>query len=149
MFDVGWSELVVVGVVALVVIGPKELPGVIRSVGRAVGKLRTMAGEFRAQFDDAMREADLHEVKKTFDDAANSASSAMSEATKPFDEVKSDLDSSVASIRDEASSAATEEKVAAIEADAKAMEAEIAAEAAPAPKPRTRKKKAEKAGDDA
>ena len=84
MFDIGWSEMVVVGVVALVVIGPKELPGVIRSVGKAVGKLRTMAGEFRTQFDDAMREADLHDVKKTFTDAAEAATSAASAVTNPL-----------------------------------------------------------------
>ncbi|HRE21437.1 MAG TPA: Sec-independent protein translocase protein TatB [Rhabdaerophilum sp.] len=149
MFDVGWSELVVIGVVALVVIGPKELPGVIRSVGRAVGKLRTMAGEFRAQFDDAMREAELHEVKKTFDDAASSATSAVNEATKPFDEVKSEFDASAASIREDAAGPTASEKISAIEADAKAMEAEIAAESAPAPKPRARKKKAGTAGDEA
>ncbi len=150
MFDVGWSELVVIGVVSLVVIGPKELPGVIRSVGRAVGKLRTMAGEFRTQFDDAMREAELHDVKKTFDEAASSASSAMSEATKPFDEVKSELDASAASIRDDAAvTPATSEKITAIEADAQAMEAEIAAETTPEPKPRARKKKAGTAGDEA
>lgn len=147
MFDVGWSELVVVGVVALVVIGPKELPGVIRSVGRAVGKLRTMAGEFRTQFDDAMREAELHDVKKTFDEAANSASSAMSEATKPFDDIKSDIDSSAASIREE-TSLAPSAKVAEIEADAKAMEAEASVEE-PVKKPRARRKKAESAGDEA
>lgn len=150
MFDVGWSELVVVGVVALVVIGPKELPGVIRAVGRAVGKLRTMAGEFRTQFDDAMREAELHEVKKTFDDAANSASNAMSEATKPFDEVKSELDASAASIREDAAvTPPVSDRITAIEADAKALEAEIASEAAPEPKPRARKKKSGASGDEA
>ncbi|MCA3673985.1 MAG: twin-arginine translocase subunit TatB, partial [Methylobacterium sp.] len=52
MFDISWGEFIIVGVVALIVIGPKELPGVIRAVGRSLAKLRTMAGEFRAQFDD-------------------------------------------------------------------------------------------------
>ena len=50
MFDIGWGELVVIGAVALVVIGPKELPGVLRTVGGAVGKIRRMAAEFQGQF---------------------------------------------------------------------------------------------------
>ena len=64
MFDFGAGELLVIGIVALVVIGPKELPGVLRQVGKATGKMRQMAGEFRSQFDEAMREAELHEATK-------------------------------------------------------------------------------------
>jgi len=66
MFDIGWSELVVIGVVALVVIGPKELPGVLRTLGQMMAKVRRMAGEFRGQFDEAMREAGLAELRKEF-----------------------------------------------------------------------------------
>lgn len=102
MFDVGWSELVVIGVVSLVVIGPKELPGVIRNVGRAVGKLRTMAGDFRAQFDEAMREADLAEVQKTFSEAKDVAAGAMQAATNPVGAIKDEIVSSVSSINDSA-----------------------------------------------
>jgi sec-independent protein translocase protein TatB len=104
MFDVGWSELVVIGVVALVVIGPKELPGVIRSVGRAVAKLRTMAGDFRGQFDDAMREAELSDVKKTFTDAKDMASGAVQAATNPLGTIKDELVSSVSAINESAKS---------------------------------------------
>lgn len=102
MFDVGWSELVVVGVVALVVIGPKELPGVIRNIGRAVAKLRTMAGDFRGQFDDAMREAELSEVKKTFTEAKDMASGAVQAATNPLGTLKDEISASVASINESA-----------------------------------------------
>ena len=64
MFDIGWSELVVIGVVALIAIGPKELPGVLRMVGQWVGKARRMAAEFQGQFNEAMREyADPESVK--------------------------------------------------------------------------------------
>ena len=52
MFDIGWSELVVIGVVALIAIGPKELPGVLRSVGFWMGKVRKMAAEFQGLGDD-------------------------------------------------------------------------------------------------
>ena len=54
MFDIGWSELVVIGVVALIAIGPKELPTVLRTLGQYMGKLRRMASEFQAQFQEAI-----------------------------------------------------------------------------------------------
>ena len=64
MFDIGWGELVVIGVVALVAIGPKELPGVLRTVGQMMTKVRRMASEFQGQFQEAMREAELSDIKK-------------------------------------------------------------------------------------
>ena len=64
MFDIGWGEFMVVGVVALVVIGPKDLPKVMRTMGQATAKLRRMASEFQAQFQEAMREAEIDEIKK-------------------------------------------------------------------------------------
>jgi sec-independent protein translocase protein TatB len=75
MFDIGWSELVVVGVVALIAIGPKELPGVLRMVGQWMGKVRRMASEFQGQFQEAMREAEMADLKKQVDDIASTASS--------------------------------------------------------------------------
>ncbi|OQW57017.1 MAG: twin arginine-targeting protein translocase TatB [Proteobacteria bacterium SG_bin9] len=73
MFDIGWSELVLIGVVALIVLGPKELPGVLRMVGQWVGKARRMAADFQGQFQEAMREAEMADVKKSFDDVKNAA----------------------------------------------------------------------------
>jgi len=73
MFDIGWSELVLIGVVALIVLGPKELPGVLRMVGQWVGKARKMAADFQGQFQDAMREAEMADVKKSFDDIKEAA----------------------------------------------------------------------------
>ncbi|WP_245454334.1 Sec-independent protein translocase protein TatB [Aquabacter cavernae] len=73
MFDIGWSELMLIGVVALVVIGPKELPGVLRTVGKTITKLRRMAGEFQGQFQDALREAELSEIRKEIGDIAGGA----------------------------------------------------------------------------
>lgn len=78
MFDIGWSELVVIGVVALIAIGPKELPGVLRMVGQWLGKARRMAGEFQSQFQEAMREAEMADVKKQFDDITQTASNIAS-----------------------------------------------------------------------
>ncbi|HEU0083323.1 MAG TPA: Sec-independent protein translocase protein TatB [Bradyrhizobium sp.] len=74
MFDIGWSELVVIAVVALIAIGPKELPGVLRMVGGWMGKARRMASEFQGQFQEAMREAEMAELKKTFDEVKDAAS---------------------------------------------------------------------------
>ena len=70
MFDIGWGELLVIGIVALVVIGPKELPGVLRTLGQAMAKVRRMASEFQGQFQEAMREAEMQDIKKQVDDAA-------------------------------------------------------------------------------
>ena len=73
MFDIGWSELVVIAVVALIAIGPKELPGVLRMVGQWMGKARKMAAEFQGQFNEAMREAEMADLKKTFDEVKETA----------------------------------------------------------------------------
>ena len=67
MLDIGWSELLVIAVVMIVVVGPKDLPKMLRAFGKATGKLRATANEFRTHFDEAMREAELDEVKKTID----------------------------------------------------------------------------------
>jgi sec-independent protein translocase protein TatB len=78
MFDIGWSELLVIGVVALVVIGPKELPGVVRMLAQNIGKLRRMAGEFQSQFTDAMREVELSELKKEAEKLVSDTKSTLS-----------------------------------------------------------------------
>jgi sec-independent protein translocase protein TatB len=73
MFDIGWSEFVVIAVVALIAIGPKELPGVLRMVGQWMGKARRMAAEFQGQFQEAMREAEMADLKKSFDEVKETA----------------------------------------------------------------------------
>jgi sec-independent protein translocase protein TatB len=64
VFDVAWSELMVVGAVALVVIGPKDLPKVMREVGKLVTQGRTMARSFRSGFDEMMRESEIEDIRK-------------------------------------------------------------------------------------
>ncbi len=68
MFDIGWGELVVIGIVALIAIGPKELPTVLRTLGQFMGKVRRMAAEFQGQFQEAMREAEMADLKKHAED---------------------------------------------------------------------------------
>jgi sec-independent protein translocase protein TatB len=91
MFDIAWSELMLIGAVALVVIGPKDLPKAMRTAGQAIGKIRRMAGEFQSQFNDAMREAELHDLKKQVEDVGGSVSSAMNSDFKPIDQIKDDF----------------------------------------------------------
>ena len=63
MLDIGWPELLVVAIVLIVVVGPKDLPGMLRNFANATKKMRRMAGDFRSQFDDALKEAELDDVK--------------------------------------------------------------------------------------
>jgi sec-independent protein translocase protein TatB len=77
-FDIGWTEIALIGGVALIAIGPKELPGALRTAGQWVGKARRLAQDFQNQFQEALREADIAEMKKQFDDAANAAAASPS-----------------------------------------------------------------------
>lgn len=69
MFDIGWTELLIVATVAILVVGPKDLPRMLRSFGKTVGSLKRMANEFQGQFSDALREA---ETQAGLDDAKDS-----------------------------------------------------------------------------
>lgn len=71
MFGLGWSEMLVVGVVALIVIGPKDLPGLFRSVGQFTGKARMMAREFSRAMEQAADESGVKDVSNTLKAAAN------------------------------------------------------------------------------
>jgi sec-independent protein translocase protein TatB len=72
IFDIGWSELVVIGVVALIAIGPKELPTVLRTLGQYMGKIKRLSAEFQGQFQEALREAELADLKKHAQDIQSS-----------------------------------------------------------------------------
>ena len=90
MFDIGWSELLLIGIVALIAIGPKELPGALRTLGQWMGKVRRMASEFQNQFHEAMREAELADLKKEVDEMATKAQSYAH--FDPLDDVRRDLE---------------------------------------------------------
>lgn len=68
MFGIGWTELLLVGVIALVVLKPQDYPDAMRSLGRLINKARQMAGEFQGQFNEALRDANLDDVRKTLDE---------------------------------------------------------------------------------
>ncbi|MEM5584797.1 MULTISPECIES: Sec-independent protein translocase protein TatB [unclassified Roseibium] len=75
MFDIGWTELLVIACVAIIVVGPKDLPRMLRSLGQTMGQLRRMSREFQSTFNDALREAekqaDISDMKKQVEEAAN------------------------------------------------------------------------------
>jgi sec-independent protein translocase protein TatB len=77
MFDISWGKLVIIGVVALLVIGPKELPAVLRQLGQWMTKIRRMAAEFQGQFNEAMREAEMADLKKQFDETTSGLQTAL------------------------------------------------------------------------
>lgn len=68
MFDFAWSEIALIGVLALVLIGPKDLPIAMKAVSQTIKKARRMAGEFQSHVDEMVRDADLHEMRDTFND---------------------------------------------------------------------------------
>jgi sec-independent protein translocase protein TatB len=103
MFDFSWSELLLIGIVALIFIGPKELPGVLRTLGQWMSKVRRMAGEFQNQFHDAMREAELADLKKEVDEMSAQAAvysnfDPLSDVRKEMETAKRDVESAVADL---------------------------------------------------
>ena len=67
MFDIGWTEITVILVIAIIVIGPKDLPKVLRTVGQWVAKAKAMTRDFRSHVDEMIRETEIDEVKKQID----------------------------------------------------------------------------------
>src|SRR6266849_2513514 len=86
MFDFSVGELVVIGAVALIAIGPKELPGVLRAVGQWTTKIRRMASEFQSQFQEALREAEMADLKKEVDNLNDTTKGLTSDFTSQFDD---------------------------------------------------------------
>ena len=79
MFDIAWSELFVILIVALVVVGPKDLPKLMRKVGQWTGRARTMADQFRRSFDDMARQAELDELRSEVNKMKSMATNPMTE----------------------------------------------------------------------
>ena len=123
MFDVGYSELLVIAIVMIVVVGPKDLPKMLRAFGKATSKFRQMSGDFKRQFDDALKEAELDDVKKALDSVKKlDPRQQVKDVLNPFKEATS-------GIRDDLSKAVQPKPVA---APAPVMTAVI--ETAPKPK---------------
>lgn len=96
MLDIGWTEILVIAIVLIVVVGPKDLPPMLRAFGKTTKRLRTMAGEFRQQFDEALKEAELDDVRQTLSDAqrlnpVNSLKDALNPLRQMGNDIRSDL----------------------------------------------------------
>ena len=92
MLDLGWTELLVIGIVALIVVGPKDLPGMFQAVGRFVGKAKGMAREFSRAMNDAADQSGVNEIQKSFKSASNPMKTAMNELKKTTEDATSDVD---------------------------------------------------------
>lgn len=86
MFDISWSELLILGVVTLVFVGPKELPTLMRTLGKYAGVVRRHANEFKSQFDAAMREADLEAMRDEVQKMQTSINNEVMRATEHVDD---------------------------------------------------------------
>ena len=85
MFDITSSKLLILAIVALIVVGPKDLPILLRTVGKYLGVIRRQAAEFRQQFDEAMREAELDHLKKEFENVKREVHATMDEGARAVD----------------------------------------------------------------
>ncbi|RZK78631.1 MAG: twin-arginine translocase subunit TatB, partial [Methylobacterium sp.] len=94
MFDMSWGEVMLIGGVALIVIGPKDLPKALRTVGQITGKMRRMAGEFQSQFNEAIREAEFDEIRREVDGVKRSAST-MGPTFNPVQTIRDELKGAV------------------------------------------------------
>ena len=93
MFDLGWTEMAVVALIALIVIGPKDLPRVLRTAGKWAGKARAIAREFRVSLDDMVRNAELDDVKKDVESVTSyNPKKDLEDAIDPTGEMARDLD---------------------------------------------------------
>nr|WP_321459094.1 Sec-independent protein translocase protein TatB [uncultured Cohaesibacter sp.] len=134
MFDVGWSEILVVVIITILVVGPKELPGLLRTVGKTVGNVRRMASDFQNQFNQALREAELDGVADTLNDVRNlnprnAVKNAVTKQLGDLSEVTDDVDKSIrettdhihTSLSEKAADAAEVAEIAAKEADGEGL----------------------------
>lgn len=95
MFDVSWSELLILGLVTLIFVGPKELPRFLGTLGRYAGVIRRQANEFRAVFEQAMREAEMEELQKEVRAVSEGVKSSLDEVTRSVEGVKTAVETDV------------------------------------------------------
>ncbi|QOF71519.1 twin-arginine translocase subunit TatB [Aminobacter sp. SR38] len=92
MFEIGWTEMLVIAVVMIVVVGPKDLPKMLRTMGRMTAKARSMAGDFQRQFNEALKEAELDDVKKSVDELRGlNPAQQIRKQLNPFEQAASDV----------------------------------------------------------
>jgi len=108
MLDMAWSELAVIGLVAVLVLGPKELPKAMRALAQFMRKARKMAGEFQGHFNDMVRESELDEVKNAVTKVTSTnIGSEVEKLIDPSGEFKRELDDTITQTRTQIESAAS------------------------------------------
>lgn len=115
MLDIGWTELLVIAVVLIVVVGPKDLPPMLRAFGKMTSNLRKMAGDFRTQFDEALKEADMDGVRQTIGDAQRfHPANAIREAINPLREMGNEIRNDLQKVTESPNASAVEPEQAAV-----------------------------------
>jgi sec-independent protein translocase protein TatB len=100
MFDIGWTEMLVIAVVMIVVVGPKDLPRMLRTFGKTTAKLRAMAGDFQKQFNEALKEAELDDVKKSVDELRSlNPANEIRKQLNPFEKAAADVRAGLNSLK--------------------------------------------------
>ncbi|MGR3456225.1 Sec-independent protein translocase protein TatB [Pseudooceanicola sp.] len=127
MFDLGWTELLLIGIVALIVVGPKDLPVLFRNVGRFVGKAKAMAREFSRAMEEAADESGMKDVSKTFRDATNPTKMGLDKLKDATDFSKWEPGSATGKLADERAAAAKKIHAATADRAAKRQAEEAAA----------------------
>ena len=108
MFDIGWSEFLVIAVVTLIVVGPKQMPILLRAIGRYVGMAKRQAAEFQRQFDEAVKEAELDDIKDEVTSLRSDFETTMEETNRA---VKKEYDEAHEGVKDAAKIAEREDLV--------------------------------------
>lgn len=100
MFDIGWTEMLVIAVIMIVIVGPKDLPKMLRTFGRTTAKMRSMAGDFQRQFNEALKEAELDDVKKSIDSLKGlNPANEIKKQLNPFEKAASDIRSGLDTLK--------------------------------------------------
>lgn len=100
MFEIGWTEMLVIAVVMIVVVGPKDLPKMLRTFGKTTAKLRSMAGDFQKQFNEALKEAELDDVKKSVDSLRSlNPATEIKKQLNPFEKAAADVRSGLDTLK--------------------------------------------------
>jgi len=129
MFDIGWTEMLVIAIVLIVVVGPKDLPRMLRTFGKTTAKLRSMAGDFQKQFNEALKEAELDDVKKSVDSLRGlNPAAEIKKQLNPFEKAAADVRAGLDSAMKPAPSKVAEPAAEAVQAAKPAAEAAHAAE---------------------
>ena len=134
MFDISWSELLILGLVTLIFVGPKELPRFLGQLGRYMGVVRRQANEFRSVFEQAMREAEMDQIQKEIRGVGDGIKASLDDATRSVESAKAaakvDTDLTPAAAPKALSTETTETSVAAEAAPPEAI-VDVASEAKP------------------